>query len=274
MTDERFKLTRRKALAGLGSIGVAGAGAGLGTSALFSDTESFEDNSITAGRLNMQVSADIVGKSPNLPEPEINGGSSDTADGSAVTIEVLDMKPGDWVLIEWHPEVFFNPGYVQVTSVDDDYANNEGANTEPEGDTTPPGDLGDALLSTVWQGYMGGGMNPRQDVQNLDETTNNSTTGLGSYESPDLDGVTPSGAHYTTANEAHEVYKTGVLLRDPNTGDPLEVGNSNPGTPPGAHFWQLLELPTAVGNDIQGDELVFTLRFDTEQVRNNDEPFQ
>ncbi|MFB6102876.1 MAG: LamG-like jellyroll fold domain-containing protein [Haloplanus sp.] len=50
-------LTRRKALAAIGSIGVASAGAGLGTSAYFSDQETFENNQLTAGTLDMQVSA-------------------------------------------------------------------------------------------------------------------------------------------------------------------------------------------------------------------------
>ena len=55
MTDD-FELTRRKALAALGSIGVASAGAGLGTSAYFSDQETFENNQLTAGTLDMKVS--------------------------------------------------------------------------------------------------------------------------------------------------------------------------------------------------------------------------
>lgn len=46
-------LSRRKALAGIGGIGVASAGAGLGTSAFFSDAETFEGNSISAGELQL-----------------------------------------------------------------------------------------------------------------------------------------------------------------------------------------------------------------------------
>ncbi len=53
--NDGFKLSRRKALAGLGGIGVASAGAGVGTSAFFSDQESFEGNSITAGTLDIKV---------------------------------------------------------------------------------------------------------------------------------------------------------------------------------------------------------------------------
>lgn len=56
MTDDHsstFDISRRKLLGGLGAIGVASAGAGLGTTAYFSDQESFDDNTITAGTLAM-----------------------------------------------------------------------------------------------------------------------------------------------------------------------------------------------------------------------------
>ncbi|GAA0549452.1 SipW-dependent-type signal peptide-containing protein [Halorubrum ejinorense] len=59
MTDSKkfdtIGLSRRKMLAGLGAIGVASAGAGLGTTAYFNDTESFEDNTLTAGNLDLLV---------------------------------------------------------------------------------------------------------------------------------------------------------------------------------------------------------------------------
>ncbi|WP_276258509.1 SipW-dependent-type signal peptide-containing protein [Haloglomus litoreum] len=55
MSDRRMNITRRKVLAAVGAVGAAGAGAGLGTSALFNDTESFEGNSITAGELDLLV---------------------------------------------------------------------------------------------------------------------------------------------------------------------------------------------------------------------------
>jgi predicted ribosomally synthesized peptide with SipW-like signal peptide len=50
-----FELSRRKALAALGSIGVASAGAGLGTSAYFSDQETFENNRLVAGELDLKM---------------------------------------------------------------------------------------------------------------------------------------------------------------------------------------------------------------------------
>jgi predicted ribosomally synthesized peptide with SipW-like signal peptide len=57
MTDDNQlpALTRRKLLAGIGAVGAASAGAGLGTSAYFSDTESFTNNNLTAGTLDLLV---------------------------------------------------------------------------------------------------------------------------------------------------------------------------------------------------------------------------
>jgi len=53
--DTTLDITRLTALATLGSVGIASAGAGLGTSAFFSDSESFANNQLTAGTLDMTV---------------------------------------------------------------------------------------------------------------------------------------------------------------------------------------------------------------------------
>ena len=53
--DRQFSISRRKVLAGLGTIGVASAGAGLGTTAYFSDQETFQNNQLTAGTLDVLV---------------------------------------------------------------------------------------------------------------------------------------------------------------------------------------------------------------------------
>ena len=57
MTNEPnlHELSRRKVLAGLGAVGIASAGAGLGTTAFFSDSETFGDNTLTAGELDLLV---------------------------------------------------------------------------------------------------------------------------------------------------------------------------------------------------------------------------
>ncbi|MFC3477066.1 vWA domain-containing protein [Halobacterium litoreum] len=55
MNDDYTTLSRRQMLAALGGVGLASAGAGLGTSAYLNDTESFDANTVTAGRLDLKV---------------------------------------------------------------------------------------------------------------------------------------------------------------------------------------------------------------------------
>jgi len=50
-----FETSRRQVLAGLGAVGLASAGAGLGTTAYFSDTESFSGNNLQAGEFDLKV---------------------------------------------------------------------------------------------------------------------------------------------------------------------------------------------------------------------------
>jgi predicted ribosomally synthesized peptide with SipW-like signal peptide len=57
MTDTP-DISRRKLLAGLGTVGLASAGAGFATSAYFSDREDFGNNSIVAGTLDMKLAAE------------------------------------------------------------------------------------------------------------------------------------------------------------------------------------------------------------------------
>jgi predicted ribosomally synthesized peptide with SipW-like signal peptide len=67
MTDEhrRYRLSRRKVLAGLGTVGAASAAAGLGTTAYLSDTETFADNSLQAGAMDARLDWQQVYDGPN-----------------------------------------------------------------------------------------------------------------------------------------------------------------------------------------------------------------
>ncbi|AXR76343.1 SipW-dependent-type signal peptide-containing protein [Natrarchaeobaculum sulfurireducens] len=69
---KKIKLTRRKALAGIGAIGAASAGAGLGTSAFFSDREAFEGNTLTAGELDLRIDWQQLYFGPEANKPEID----------------------------------------------------------------------------------------------------------------------------------------------------------------------------------------------------------
>ena len=90
--NNTFEISRRKTLAALGTIGAASAGAGLGTSAWFSDTETFEGNSITAGSLDLKVDwqqtyngpvpdTNQVGWHPVNAYPDEDGDGSQDLDG-------------------------------------------------------------------------------------------------------------------------------------------------------------------------------------------------
>ena len=82
-----FELSRRKVLAGLGGVGLASAGAGLGTSAFLNDTESFEGNTITAGELDLKVDWEEHYSYPQLY------GFDDPATG--LDYDVHRMEPDD-----------------------------------------------------------------------------------------------------------------------------------------------------------------------------------
>jgi predicted ribosomally synthesized peptide with SipW-like signal peptide len=272
MSDPKYELTRRKLLAGAGGVGIGSASAGLGTRAYLNDVESLDGNSVSAGALNMIVSTDVHAKCDGLPDPvvESTDGPDDSADGNVVTLTVEDMKPGDWFIHEWHAEIDGGPAYVQISSVEEDYSNDEGDNPEPETNTAAPGDLGGALLTTVWGSTDSTAGSGREVLRTLDETTDHNDTWLSGYQPPDADGTTAGGAHYTTLNEVHDEYHDGVVVTDAS-GSPLEVGSV--GNYADVHYYQLFELPPAVGNEVQGDSVTFTLRFDAEQARNNDAPF-
>jgi predicted ribosomally synthesized peptide with SipW-like signal peptide len=275
MTDDNkpttYSLSRRKTLAGLGAIGLASAGAGLGTSAFFSDTESFTGNTLTAGTLDMSVTATIEAASEYFEDAV---GMDLTADDSEAVagLVVDDIKPGDWAVICFHIEVGDNPGYVMVSA--ENFTEDGGENTEPEqsaeSGTDNDADLGEFLLTTVWQEYNQNGA--KGGLTNLDPVFNLNSNDVelsGGYQPSDLGGVVNGDVHYTNAREADTALDS-YIIKDAN-GDPLPVNDTES---EGVYsFCLLLELPFEVGNDIQGDSLSFDLVFDTEQVRNNDDPF-
>jgi predicted ribosomally synthesized peptide with SipW-like signal peptide len=301
MTDETpnsFTLSRRKLLAGIGAIGAASAGAGLGTSAYFSDTETFQNNSLTAGTLDMSVTANVVAASDYWVD---QGGLSVSAvadsEDAVMGLEIDDVKPGDWGIICFDVEVGDNPGYVQVCT--ENFAETGGANPEPEqdaeGDTGNSADLGQYLLTTVWQNYGGptdgspGGA--KTDLSVLDPVFNNASDDLNiDYQEPfNLDGGVDTDndddfdsddrAHYTNAREANTILAAsngGYVVKD-DSGNPVPIGYDDGESEDVADIYRfclLLELPFEVGNEVQGDTLSFDLSFKTEQVRNNETPFE
>ena len=79
MADNTINITRRKILASIGTVGAAGAAAGYGTSALFSDEEEIENNTLAAGELDL-----VVDWEEHYSFPQLYG-FDDPTDGLNVT---------------------------------------------------------------------------------------------------------------------------------------------------------------------------------------------
>ena len=184
MTEKKtYDLTRRTVLAGLGTAGIAAAGAGLGTTALFNDREGFVGNSLAAGRLDLQLDykatydgpngVELIGQAPT-EQQLIDQGLVDMAegpmtweeradlgfacdtegfiDGEEIPIfELDDVKPGDCGEVTVSLHICDNPAYLWMQgTVYDDLENGL---TEPEGevdDTPDVGELAESIDVTLW----------------------------------------------------------------------------------------------------------------------------
>ena len=152
---KKLELTRRRLLGGLGTIGVASAGAGLGTSAYLNDTEEFENNMMTAGTLDLAIDYVVHEQQGMAGEytinsftGEVNGnaGNAPTIDGDGTTIhqDLDDVKPGDWGYSRFCFTIDDNPAYLwacgELTST------SENGYTEPEPeDDNGEGELEEAI---------------------------------------------------------------------------------------------------------------------------------
>ena len=270
MSDKQpFTTTRRNVLVGLGTVGIASAGAGLGTTAYFSDTESFLGNSLEAGAFDLRVR--YVGQYNDYGEPMwgqsfgiVDGENSTmggaTVDEAAFGFVVDDLKPGDTGIGEFCFNIVDNPGYLVVSGeVTED---SENGYTEPEPTTAAGGDLNDP-------GDAGG------EGEMLDAMRVAVSYSDGSYSDPN----SGNGPTYLPGTSKGDVFE-GTLREffageylfdaDPSTTaiDPV------PGTADETEFAEpcLLfefEVPETVGNELQTDRLGFSVDFAAVQARHN-----
>ncbi|MFC5367033.1 SipW-dependent-type signal peptide-containing protein [Salinirubrum litoreum] len=126
MTSDNVRISRRSVLAGLGAIGIASAGAGLGTTAFFSDEEAVAA-SLQAGRLDLLVDYRAT-YNPWLSADEVN------ARGLIGDFTAREIPGSDSVLISEAPAL----------STTDDPEDDDGI---------VPGDDGPALGNQAWADF-------------------------------------------------------------------------------------------------------------------------
>ncbi len=306
MTDD-FTLTRRKALAALGTIGVASAGAGLGTSAYFSDQETFQNNRLTAGELDMKVSW-----------------AEHYSDWSPDEAEFAGMADGELVVDD--REGFMNATFQEGFPDDGTRQAIESGDTDPcealadvpddlDGPVidiadVKPGDFGEvtfdfALCDNPGYVWLNGALRdasengltePEADdpdeqdgvVELLDEirvtvwydSGNNVLEDTESIVTDREFGETPSSSAIAVSGDDRIV--TQGTLREvltqlsvgsgiPLDADPTTDGRDCYTDSPTVHYvafrW---ELPVDHANEIQSDSVTFDLGFYTEQCRHND----
>jgi predicted ribosomally synthesized peptide with SipW-like signal peptide len=259
MSDDGFDFTRRKALAGLGAIGIASTGAGLGTTAYFSDTESLAGNTVQAGQLNLIVDYE-TGVVQGSAEPAGTVTPGGEADGdNSYEYTVADAKPGDEGSLRFCPKVVDNPGWVWVGS-DSGLTSYENGQTEPEADAdaTGGGSLGD---STSGAGAGDLAQAIQVTVSYCDENGDNKRE----LNNP---------SYYTLADLLKDL-ESGFLLDGSGVDDgstdaypASQDGNDQQG-PCLCIDWT---LPTTVGNEIQSDAVSFDVEFYAVQERHNGSP--
>jgi len=295
MTDEKsdtpslYNLSRRRVLGGLGAIGLASAGAGLGTSAFFSDEETFEDNLLVAGEFDLKVDYvnryydgsqgsrdtpatwdvtgsypfpyDIKGREAFETEAEFRDQFADDDDIDAALVSLDDVKPGDEGCLTFSLHLFDNPGYIWLYA--DNLVSLENSITEPEGkddqevDGMESGELEEEILVTIF----------------YDENAN------CIFEPGDIEIPGEQLIFSGTLAEAFETMSrnNGFVPLDGDRSTPMDYDDGataesrdcfpNSTTDYVTFHW---ELPVDHANEIQSDSVEFDVGFYAEQCRHND----
>ena len=279
MDNDKIGLSRRKMLVGLGAVGVASAGAGLGTTAFFSDEESFQDNTITAGQFELHATQTIYTVDQDGGPDEVDFNEMAGDDGFVEGIlDIADAKPGDSYKVCWEPCVKYNPGYVRIEiDADESTGNDNGV-----GHVDASGTLGEYMLAVVTVTGQDG-----EDVIVFAGT-------LGEL----VDGFGPGGLNLV--HSTAEADETGFEVEDSAEycHDPCELMDSAPESveeadpvevcvdlylPSGADVGGTVmvggvefdvEADDSPGNLVQGASFEADIVFEAEQCRHNDDPFQ
>lgn len=259
-------------LLGLGAVGVASAGAGLGTTAFFSDEESFEGNTITAGQFELDVTQMIyeidqggIGPDQLVFEQALADLDDSEAESVAGILEITDAKPGDSYKVCWDPCVKYNPGYVQITLASEESTGADNGVTH----VTADGLLSDYMLAVV----------TLEDQNGDTETVFSGTLGelVSAFSEGGLvhaiGGAEPEYCHAPcelmegVEGEVADPVEVCAYLYLPSHADVggiVDVG--------GEEF--AIEQDDSPGNAVQGASFEADVLFEAEQCRHNDTPFE
>ena len=277
--SDKYELSRRKALAALGTIGVAGAGAGMGTSALFSDEENFNGNTLVAGELNLLVDY-WTSQNTNTSSAAIDDGqaNNDTIQGDVSAEYVLgDVKPGDGGFLVFCPKIVDNEAYLWAGS--SGLTDFENGYTEPELDVDPDAD-DSTTVDDDDPGDGEGELSEKIQITSVSYCEYDEPDGeyTGPYDNPREDPANYTGSElnnpygdYTLADLILEL-QTGFRISDNEDGTyPASSGSDTQEGPCLCVEW---EIPDTVGNVIQSDSVEFDIQFAAVQSRNVSDPAQ
>jgi len=196
-TDRSAGLSRRRALAIIGTVGAASAGAAIGINSFFSGADRVDPAELVAGGLDLQVDwqetyngdpvaafpdenddgvLDAIATREELARDEYGESFEDLADsrretiedrfasqfadrgeGPAPTVDLGDVEPGDEGRVTFSLHLFEEPGWIQLLGDAGD------AEATP-GEGAPSTELGRAIQATVWYDENGDGDVNRYDA--------------------------------------------------------------------------------------------------------------
>lgn len=305
--SDRFSLSRRKALAGLGGIGTATALGGLGTYAQFTDSES-ETISFTAGRIDGTVRAgasyngngiqNIDGSDVEVENLEHVETDDSTSGALGLNIELTDVKPGDYGCFAFEIEVQNNPAWVGANigydnstngGFDADDADPSGTGTIQDNMLVIPFYKGDEYPSEKWDPCVF--FDEENEEYHVEDYKGSSVVGTTSeFWSNSEDGLTPAtlkDASNFQAIDTHAWDGSGVS-EEYNMSDTIAVGpgtvflngdgpsnaNQQGAAPlqPGdkIYFGWDWHIPFDTGNEMQGDTMDLQLGFVFGQTRHTE----
>jgi predicted ribosomally synthesized peptide with SipW-like signal peptide len=262
MSDDKFDLTRRKALLGLGGIGAGAALGGAGTMAVLNDSHS-STNTVTAGKLDLKI--DWFKKYYQGEKLGWTEGEQGLTNNPGPIFKIEDAKPGDcgFGYISLHN--YYNPAYVWAGC---DLKEWEGGRTHPEqrvDDTPEVGELAENIKVALLRfPYVEDTDALASDQTDVHSQVKGELTGDRNFGS--LEGCTP--IFVTTLKDLCEKYLHGGYLLD---GKPKKEGQCFKQSH--TYFYSFAWwIPIEVGNEIQSDRLKFDLKFGAVQCRHVKHP--